>query len=268
MTRNPERLPYQTLYEGLREYLERLFSDVSLPSHDASHHSRVWKYALFITSLLKKEGYSFSDSFMQQLLITCMTHDAGMCVDIGENHGIVSKELCLGFMNNENFPSVLREEVLFVVENHDRKDYRESYPPDSLFTILSVSDDTDALGYTGLYRYIEIYSARGISAGNMTGAILENAGRRFAHMKHVYGFMNDFINFAESRYNFLNEALSPGGACSPAYLPGIAGTINTGRSRKGVSIHQIAREITESGNDSRHGFFRRVLDELNERDMF
>ena len=44
--------------------------------------------------------------------------------------------------------------------------------------MLSVADDLDAFGFTGIYRYSEIYLMRGINPNQLGHLIIENAAKQ------------------------------------------------------------------------------------------
>jgi hypothetical protein len=84
-----------------------------------------------------------------------------------------------------------RREILDAVEKHDDKDYTYQSDPSSLAAIISVADDMDAFGETGIGRYEEIYAMRGIAASEMPGMIVENVLSRLRHLESTYGIFPD-----------------------------------------------------------------------------
>ena len=75
------------------------------------------------------------------------------------------------------------KDVLETIENHDNKDYPQAAEGISaLLNVLSVADDLDAFGFTGIYRYSEIYLARGINPLKLGNLIRENAAGRFENL--------------------------------------------------------------------------------------
>lgn len=252
----------------LEEFFIRQFRHACLPSHDFEHHQRVWHNAKSIAGELTKTGYSFTAEFMLQLHVACMTHDIGMSVNIGENHGRESSKLCKQFMTLAEVPLHLQEDILFAVENHDRKEYSQEYPVNSLFTILSVADDTDAFGYTGLYRYIEIYSARGVPFPEMGRAIISNAKGRYSHMVKMFGFLHGFITLTSERFSILTEALQPGGVCHGNSLEEISLIIRKNTCKPGTTIAGIAGSGIRDGKTATTPFFHALLNELSHRNMF
>ena len=74
-----------------------------------------------------------------------------------------------------------------------------------ILKILSVADDLDAFGSTGISRYIEIYQARGIPKESIGYAILENAAFRFENFKLFADAGSDLFLRHLKRYSELRE---------------------------------------------------------------
>ena len=99
-----------------------------------------------------------------------------MSVDSGVKHGKHSRQLCSRFLSENNLSENDFPDVLEAIENHDNKDYSETSIRNELLNILSISDDLDAFGISGIYRYSEIYLTRGITYENLGSTIIrENA---------------------------------------------------------------------------------------------
>lgn len=166
-------------------YVSGLFKGHWLPSHDISHHLRVWKHASELATAINRRNAFAGNCFFEELLIACFFHDTGLLADPGENHGVFSRRYCEDFLSRYNdLVSFDKHDLLEAVEFHDRKDYGSNSDPEreSLYKILTVADDLDALGATGLYRYVEIYLVRGIHADRIPGQILKNVQQRFDHL--------------------------------------------------------------------------------------
>jgi HD superfamily phosphodiesterase len=166
----------------LKSFFIQKWGETKLWSHDLSHHRRVWSYA---KELLQYTGIH-DHRFAEKLMIACYLHDAGMAIDPGERHGRHSRKLCEQFLSENDLDKSDYKDVLEAIENHDNKEYADSPANDRLLLLLSVSDDLDAFGYIGIYRYLEIYLARGIQPENIGYLVRENAKKRF---------MNFEINF-------------------------------------------------------------------------
>jgi len=219
----------------LEEYLKELFSGVFLPSHGIEHHKRVWKYAkeLYIADN-KVFTVPANERAVEKLIIACYLHDAGMYADRSERHGVVSRKLCEEFLKSNNLPMKEFDDILDAVETHTEKDNLPSGEQNRLKIILNIADDLDAFGYTGIYRYIEIYTERGIALNDMGIRILKNVKIRFnnfslwyrkssiyshhsARYRQVKNFCVHYIKESES-YIFGTE--TPGSYCGVAELIG------------------------------------------------
>jgi HD superfamily phosphodiesterase len=181
---------------GIILFLEDLYNNKWLPSHDINHHRRVWKNAVQLLRNFITGQETLKDTFLDELIICCFFHDTGLLIDPGEFHGKESRLLA------ENFVSLRKKEVNFnvtelleAIEKHDDKNYKESISEHNfLLEILSLSDDIDAFGIIGLYRYIEIYLVRGIDAEKIPELILSNAKKRYENLiikLSKYGMSND-----------------------------------------------------------------------------
>ena len=71
--------------------------------------------------------------------------------------------------------------------------------------LLSTSDDLDAFGYTGIYRYAEIYLCRGIRPRELPVLIVENLNNRFNNLKSIFKSLPHFIDRQEIRYRITCE---------------------------------------------------------------
>ena len=224
---------------------------------------RVWRNAQALLRELQDSGYSFTNDFHLQVFIACMTHDTGMAIDTGENHGHVSRAICLSFLNETGIAQHLHEEILFAVENHDDKSYTETSPPDSLFTILAVADDMDAFGYTGIYRYIEIYLARNKPEAELADQIVTNAAGRFKHLVNVYGFLSDFCRIQKERFAILSDFFDTMQKENPDALTHIYNLI-----KESVAAGKTTRETATAGsahqNHATALFFKILLAEVQE----
>jgi HD superfamily phosphodiesterase len=177
---------------------EKIFS-----SHGIEHHRRVWENAKQLTVFLANNNKQFSDDFANRLIIVCYMHDIGMSVDPGIKHGVHSRSICIRFLEEQNMHETEYKDVLEAIENHDKKDYSGNQVVNDLLLILSVADDLDAFGFTGIYRYAEIYLARGIPFNELGHRIQENAAKRFANFEKTFGFSEELLKFHLIKYNIL-----------------------------------------------------------------
>jgi HD superfamily phosphodiesterase len=192
----------------LEDYFVSVYNEKSLPSHGIEHHRRVWKYAKELALLLNKHNIFSDHEFTHKLIIACYLHDIGMSVDAGIKHGIHSRELCVRFLTENSIPVVDYQDLLEAVENHDNKEYSSSSNKSGLLTILSVADDLDAFGFIGIYRYSEIYIARGINLKQIGNLIKENASKRFNNFEKIFGFDKEIIRKHKKRYEILYNFFS------------------------------------------------------------
>lgn len=188
------------LYDHCRES----FLGTHLPSHDHTHHLRVWQYARGMISSLWSNGRQLSEDEMESLIIAVFFHDLGMTRTHSREHGAVSRHLCEAFFfsHPELHPADLQS-ILNMVELHDDKDYIASSLLGTyaqLPAILNMADDLDAFGFVGVYRYAEIYHLRGIDVRDMPTAILPNLDKRFEHFRRFPGLPDELHEHHHARY--------------------------------------------------------------------
>ena len=217
------------------------FRNIHLPSHNHYHHFRVWSYAKELILTLAASGIAFPDDLVEEIIFAVFFHDAGMSVTMDENHGKFSAEMFQDFIagKTEQFAGN-REEVYEAIESHDRKNYEE-VPFEKAFdrrnilsTILNISDDLDAFGYIGIYRYLEIYLMRGIQPDQLAGRVLMNLEKRFSNISSTLGKIASFVNNHRSRYrktvDFFND-LSETGFNADSSFAGPSGVVKLVRDQ-------------------------------------
>ncbi len=189
----------------LLNHCNNLFSEVFLPSHDHLHHYRVWSYAKDLMLMLEESGCRISPELPQQLILAAFFHDVGLIYTHDEKHGRESRRLCEEFFRKgaQTLPTGFPE-ILDAIEHHDDKSFRKSSiagdPEQQVLQLLSTSDDLDAFGYTGIYRYAEIYLCRNINQNDLPFRVLENLNNRFNNLKSIFGPLPQFIDRQEIRY--------------------------------------------------------------------
>lgn len=193
-----------------RQLLEEFFNDKwgssTLYSHDIDHHRRVWHYAKELLNYISSDVKNNEPLFPQKLLIACYLHDLGMSVDPEVRHGIHSRELCRLFLLKNNLAESVFGDVLDAVEHHDDKEYKtQGFNNNEILKILSVADDLDAFGYTGIYRYLEIYIARNIRPEVIGYEIRKNALGRFQNFELKYGNFPELIEKHRKRFLILYD---------------------------------------------------------------
>lgn len=200
----------QKAENALKYPLEVFFSEkwgkTRLFSHDIDHHRRVWRYAKELLEAINSPGGTFDPEFQGKLMIACYMHDLGMSADPGIRHGIHSRELCRQFLQ-KNYPDKPGyEDLLDAVENHDNKEYTtESQSENEILRLLSAADDLDAFGYIGIYRYIEIYAARGIRPELLGFEIKKNALGRFRNFERNLVAYPELISKYRKKYLILDN---------------------------------------------------------------
>ena len=188
----------------LEEFFSSLWGETTLYSHDINHHRRVWQYVKEILLLQPDK-----EDEPEKLLMASYFHDLGMVSEPGFRHGARGRELFAEFLRTRNlFPDDFAD-VLEAIEHHDDKEYR-NYAVDHnrILKILSVADDLDAFGYAGIYRYLEIYIARGISLTNVGHEIRENADSRFRNFRKGFRKYPEFFSRHRKRYHIIDSFMS------------------------------------------------------------
>jgi HD superfamily phosphodiesterase len=175
--------------DALYSNAEREFEEVKLPSHDHSHHLRVWNLCKELLLGISHFQPSLDQSLVEGILISAFFHDLGMVSSTREDHGKLGSELCENwFRENQKAAPDRFEEILEAIEQHDIKE-KGSYSkikPDQepgILTLLSMADDLEAFGTIGIYRYAEIYLMRQIPLPHLGDRILLNAESRFQNFK-------------------------------------------------------------------------------------
>lgn len=189
----------------LEDFFRSYYRDNHLVSHGLDHHRRVWKYAKEILGQKSSKGAVFDKYFIEKLLIACYLHDIGMIRDAGRHHGQFSMEICKEFLEANRLTFDEFKDVLVAIRDHDNKEYISRHEDDSLLLYLSIADDLDAFGYTGIYRYSEIYIVRGTDPAELGYQILENAACRFDNFRSVFVSYPEFIERHQKQYNVLTD---------------------------------------------------------------
>ena len=186
--------------------VKEAFSNYFLPSHDASHHKRVWMYGKEILASLSKINQFIDKALIEGLLISVFFHDQGMSLTRKKDHGKISRQLCEKFFDDrklekpDNF-----NQILNAIEAHDikTKGYYATIRLDEtpeLLTLLSIADDLDALGTIGIYRYAEIFLHRGMDIRKIGSKVMEDVSTRFNNFSKACNLCPDLINSFKSRY--------------------------------------------------------------------
>jgi hypothetical protein len=189
----------------LEDFFISVYNEQILSSHGIDHHRRVWIYAKELLNLIPLRKSVDISQFPTDLLIACYMHDIGMSINTGPKHGITSKNLCIRFLNQNHLPEKDFTESLNAIEFHDNKEYTANSDKDDILKILSVADDLDAFGFTGVYRYSEIYLIRGVESDKMGRLIRDNAEKRYKNFVKSFGEFDILIKKHGSRYKILDD---------------------------------------------------------------
>ena len=187
-------------------YSEEHFSTTFLPSHDHTHHHRVWNICKSLLKEISTINSLIDQSLVEGVLIAALFHDLGMVQSTREDHGKLGRELChVWFEKGAKEPPSRFNEVLEAIEQHDIKDQliysaiqHDKRP--GILSILSIADDLEALGTIGIYRYAEIYLQRNIGMSELGSRIRENAGTRFKNLSKTCAACKTVINNYQQQY--------------------------------------------------------------------
>jgi hypothetical protein len=189
----------------LEAFFISIFDEKSLSSHGIDHHRRVWNYSKELYNLIASQKPAEFSDILPKLIIASYLHDIGMSVEKGLIHGKHSKEFCNQFLSKNNLPLNDYQDVLETIENHDNKEYIGNTSVNDLLTILSVADDLDAFGFTGIFRYSEIYLTRRIGLDQIGYQIRHNAAIRFDHFAKTFGFVPEYVEIHKKRFEIIDN---------------------------------------------------------------
>ncbi|MCG8412006.1 MAG: HD domain-containing protein [Bacteroidales bacterium] len=185
----------------LSNYCLNIFSKKQIPSHNETHHYRVWQYCKEIIHTISSE-YPISQNLVESCLIAALFHDTGLSVNLNEKHGKESRIICENFFNeNKEIVPNNFEQTLNAIELHDDKNYKNSQIlPNSVFSILCNADDLDAFGKIGVIRYTDIYLMRGINLNDLPKLVLKNLDMRFANFEKTYKQFDSLVAKHKKRF--------------------------------------------------------------------
>ena len=200
-----------TWLADLYAHAENLFRNNVLPSHDHSHHLRVWNLCKSLLREVRVFCSALDQPLVEGVLIAAFFHDLGMASSTREDHGLLSREACEHWFRESGRKLPERyKEILEAIELHDRKEEQiyDSFRPGNspkILAFLSVADDLEALGTIGIFRYAEIYLERGIPMEELGTRILENAGNRFKKIVEGCRLCPALLEEYRSQYDELNN---------------------------------------------------------------
>lgn len=196
----------QKWLKPLYHHTKKVFEKTHLPSHDAEHHLRVWLHCRGLLIELHKAGIKTTLDSIDNAIVACFFHDTGLTKDIGEQHGLLGKKICDDFFReNTNLHVPDLHEVLEAIEKHDDKQSTAittgtSYSMKTLTRMVSAADDLDALGYIGVFRYIEIYLKRGVPDVDIPKKVMNNLRTRFSNFLNTYSGLHKYAEKQKLRY--------------------------------------------------------------------
>jgi len=196
---------------SLSTYAEKLFSNTFLPSHDHTHHQRVWNICKNLLKEISLFSTRLDHSLVEGILIAVWFHDLGMVQSTREDHGRLGRELCTGFFraNGRSIPD-LYTEILSAIEKHDNK--KEGVYPaihfnkrPGILSMLCIADDLEAFGPIGIYRYAEIYLMRNIGLSELGSRVLENAEIRYENIRKSCSACTGLLQKYAEQYRVLRD---------------------------------------------------------------
>ena len=171
-----------------------------LPSHDHTHHYRVWFFAKELLRVLSDAGYDVDSTLAEKSIISAFFHDVGMTITHKPSHGIESRLICERYLHEMGGMKLSYiDEILDAIELHDDKRYLQKMQGINVYTILAVADDLDACGAIGVYRYYEIYLLRGMRKEEIPLNVIGNIEIRFCFMQSIFGSLKALIKKHERR---------------------------------------------------------------------
>lgn len=257
-------------------YLQHIYRNTHLPSHDLNHHLRVWEYSKQLLWEIEKDGAVRCNFNAEQVLVACLFHDTGLIHDRGERHGYQSRLICEQFFKEspdytiENFDSVLH-----AIEHHDDKSVKSCKTDISrgvdLVTLVSTADDLDAVGLVGIFRYIEIYALRGVQEKDLPTRVIENLQNRRANFQRHFSYLKPFSDHQHERYsvalNFfetLNQEVIFGGKQQDDYIQITRLLIDCLINQQTEIDEVIQKGIALSSNRVITAYFKGLSDELSQ----
>ncbi len=192
--------------EELKLFLQELFSETFLPSHDHTHHIRTWNNAKIILREISEFNVSLSQDFVNAVILSSMFHDTGIIETRGIAHGRKSKSIYLKYIaENCDVPPAMHDKIAHAIEYHDQKTlnlfvpFHWNKPPD-LLTVMSIADDMDAMGIIGIYRYAEIYLHRSTPLKSLGMVLMENVSVRYNNFSKACTLFPSLINKTKPLY--------------------------------------------------------------------
>lgn len=256
----------------LEDFFARTWGETKLWSHDLDHHRRVWQFARELLATVSGSIDSCPQISPEKLIVACYLHDLGMSADPGADHGILSSHLCKRFLAENNLSESQFAETLSAIENHDNKEIPYASSQNQTLKILTAADDLDAFGFIGIYRYSEIYLARGIPTERIGFMIRENAGLRFKNFQTAFCSDYALITKHSERYFILDDFFSaynnqvPGyrfGNQNPSGYCGVIEYLNETGIKKDIAQRLVTGSLLKTSDPTINWYFDGFLKELH-----
>lgn len=190
------------------DYVQEVFTGHHLPSHDHTHHFRVWQYAKEYLTEIKGNDKPIDHKEILSVFFSCFFHDTGMSVTLDKSHGIASRKIFDNFVNEYLNREIFNyEETCAAIQKHDNKeaillDIPGFSDKSITLSILSVCDDLDAFGAIGILRYTEIYLLRKIPLQDISKAVSDNLNFRIKNFLKSAEHMPEFFSRHQRRAEF------------------------------------------------------------------
>jgi len=243
---------------------KELFKDSWLPSHDHDHHSRVWKIAKKLLHYLHGTVYEYDEAFVKKLMFAVFFHDTGMVHTLEKEHGRESRYLCSKFISDNDIHFAKKDEndLFNAIERHDDKEYKSSLEKNSfsLYHILTIADDLDALGAIGVFRYFEIYHHRGMSTAVFSREAKSNLTGRFNHFNQVFADHPELVIKFKPGYSYAKNFFE---ACinkSESHMQ-VLTILKKSIIVQKKTLNEVALDNAGSADKIIAGYFKRVLEE-------
>jgi HD superfamily phosphodiesterase len=260
------------------DYLKTQFSKTPLPSHDHHHHLRVWNNAKNLLRQLSKQNIIPDFNFVEALLLSSMFHDSGMIKVKGDEHGKAGVGILHEFLDKEKQQPASKVLIEKAIEKHDDKSFSLTgrllvEGKIQLLPALHISDDLDAMGHIGIYRYSEIYLLRGIAFEDLGLKIIANLSGRYGNfitncsrlpemiMKHSvrHHTIESFFRF----YNLQVRKIEETGEDQKSGPVGVVKNIYRQVLMNTPTIEEISKNILDSTEDVYiQNFFKSLMNEV------
>lgn len=191
---------------------KKAFAETHIPSHDFSHHRRVWRYSRELLNSIDSEEETQQCRNLGNLLAAAYFHDTGLTIEPGEEHGAASLQLFNSWTSNHpDIADITDERAAEAILRHDDKTYKLSHSAsrqlssNETLTLLSIADDLDAFGFLGIARYTEIYLLRGVSPCHLPGKVVKNLESRWQFIEPFLVQLPTLYTLHRERYQIAHQ---------------------------------------------------------------